>query len=115
KTASPTTPVAFDPTPVSTGPGPNSATAIQPPGTVAALAAIQAKTPGAAAAYAPDNSGEALPTGEVKANGKPVPLHSETTAAPRRRGAKIAAKPPEEEVTAPAKPGKRGKGATAAK
>ena len=42
KTASPTTPIAFEPVPVFVGPSAGSANAIQPPATLAALAASPA-------------------------------------------------------------------------
>jgi D-alanyl-D-alanine carboxypeptidase len=115
KTASPTTPVAFDPISVYTGPGPNSATAIQPPAALATLRTSPSAS-GAPAALAPPDSGEALPA-EVKAQqGKPVRLHGEVRDKPQvahgKRKAKVAAKAPSEEVAPPAKPaGKSGKAA----
>jgi D-alanyl-D-alanine carboxypeptidase len=119
KTASPNTPVAFDPIPVFTGPAAGSATAIQPPATLATLAAspaAAAKASGSASAFAPTGGADAdaLPGGKIKANGKPVRLHGPTddkaaSVGHGRRGSRIAAKAPAEEVTPPAKPGK-GKG-----
>jgi len=120
KTASPNTPVAFDPVPVFTGPAPGSATAIQPPATLATLAASPAAAAKAAgaSAFAPSagSDADALP-GKVKPNGKPVRLHSpiedKTASATGRRsvhgkrGARFAAKTPPRKIGSAVKPDKR--------
>jgi D-alanyl-D-alanine carboxypeptidase len=116
KTASPNSPVAFDPIAVFTGPAPGSATAIQPPATLATLAAspaaAAAKGAGSPAAFAPTGNSESdpLPGAKLKANGKPVRLHGiaqDKTGPARRskRGAQVVAKSPAGEV-APATPAK---------
>jgi D-alanyl-D-alanine carboxypeptidase len=133
KSASPTTPIAFDPVPVFIGPSAASATAIQPAATLATLAASPAASaklggkPGAvpakAAAFAPAGGSDMEPLpGSIKAGGTPVRLHGsgddKTVAAkargktvPAARGAKLAAKTPATDVqaSAPAK----GKGVAA--
>jgi D-alanyl-D-alanine carboxypeptidase len=88
KTASPTTPIAFDPEPVFVGPSADSANAIEPPGTLAALAANPAAAakaglapsslPGSAAAFAPAGGAEAdAIAGKLKKDVAPVRLHSD--------------------------------------
>jgi D-alanyl-D-alanine carboxypeptidase len=119
KTPSPTSRVAFDPITVYVGPGPNSGTAIQPPGTLATLRASPAVS-GAASALAPPDGGEGVLDKVNPANGKPVRLHGVARDKPAvarggRRGAKVAAKAPAEEVTPPVKPGKKAKATAAGK
>ena len=118
KTASPTTPIAFDPVPVFVGPSALSANAIEPPGTLAALAAnptAAAKAgltpegglPGSAAAFAPSggSEGDAI-SGKLKRDASPVRLHSDLAsktaekptakgarASRVKKGAKLATKP----------------------
>ncbi|MBV9433145.1 MAG: D-alanyl-D-alanine carboxypeptidase, partial [Hyphomicrobiales bacterium] len=88
KTASPMTPIAFDPEPVFIGPSAGSANAVEPPGTLAALAANPAAaakaglTPGAlpdsAAAFAPSAGAESdAISGKLKRDVAPVRLHSD--------------------------------------
>jgi D-alanyl-D-alanine carboxypeptidase len=126
KTATPNTPVAFEPVAVFVGPAPGSATAIQPPATLATLAASPAAAakaagaPGSASAFAPAGGADAdaLP-GKLKPGAKPVRLHGQdgdktAAAAHGRRGAKIAAKTPAAEIQPAVKPGK-GKRAAATK
>ncbi|MFI5015849.1 MAG: serine hydrolase [Hyphomicrobiales bacterium] len=111
KSASPNSPVAFDPITVFVGPAPGSATAIQPPATLATLAqspaaaaklgAKPAGVPGAAA-FAPGGSdAEALP-GTIKKGATPVHLHGpvdDKTGPGRGAGkAKLAAKTPAAEL-----------------
>ncbi|SEE35086.1 D-alanyl-D-alanine carboxypeptidase [Rhizobiales bacterium GAS188] len=129
KSASPNTPIAFDPVPVFVGPTAASATAVQPPATLATLAASPAASaklggkpgsiPTGTAAFAPSGGSDmdALP-GAIKAGGTPVRLHgtgddkkvgkaqakSATKTAPSARGAKLAAKTPAAEVKAAAAP-----------
>jgi D-alanyl-D-alanine carboxypeptidase len=128
KTASPNTPIAFDPVTVFVGPSPGSATAIQPPATLATLASSPAASakaastpgsvPGAAAAFAPAGGSEAdaLP-GQLKHDVAPVRLHNQITArtvdkaaakseptARGKRGAKLAAKTPAQAEPAAARP-----------
>jgi D-alanyl-D-alanine carboxypeptidase len=88
KTPSPTTPIAFDPVPVFVGPSAGSANAIEPPGTLAALAAsptaaakagmTPGAVPGSAAAFAPTGGveGDAI-SGKLKHDVAPVRLHSD--------------------------------------
>ena len=124
KTATPNTPIAFDPVTVFTGPAPGSATAIQPPATLATLAASPATAaklagkgvniPNAAAAFAPAAGGsdtDALPQ-PSKASGTPVRLHGQgqeknaavkAKTAASARGAKVAAKTPAAGVATRAK------------
>lgn len=101
KTASPTTPIAFDPVPVFVGPSAQSANAIEPPGTLAALAASSTAAanagltpsnglPGAAAAFAPAAGSEADEiSGKLKHDVSPVRLHGEVAS---KRVAKATAK-----------------------
>ena len=88
KTASPTTPIAFDPEPVFVGPSTGSANAVEPPGTLAALAAnpsaaakaglAPGSLPGSAAAFAPSGGAEAdAISGKLKHDVAPVRLHSD--------------------------------------
>ncbi len=116
KTASPTTPIAFDPVPVFIGPSAGSANAVEPPGTLAALAAnptaaakaglTPGSLPGSAAAFAPAGGSETdAISGKLKHDVAPVRLHSDVAsktaekpaakvarAARVKKGQKLAAK-----------------------
>jgi D-alanyl-D-alanine carboxypeptidase len=125
KSATPNTPVAFDPVPVFIGPAPGSATAIQPPATLATLAASPAAAakaagqPGSASAFAPAGGSDvdALP-GTIKQGATPVHLHSPVDAKTAtakgktakavhgRRGANLAAKTPAADIEPVVKPAK---------
>jgi D-alanyl-D-alanine carboxypeptidase len=123
KTASPNTPIAFDPVPVYIGPAPGSGSAIQPPGTLATLGAspaLAAKAgrptglPGEAAAYTSPGADSDSPPGSLKQSGTPVHLHSaaadttlsktagkSTRTVRGKHGAKLAATTAAGEVAAP--------------
>jgi D-alanyl-D-alanine carboxypeptidase len=132
KTASPNTPIAFDPVTVFIGPAPGSSSAVQPAGTLATLAAspaIAAKAgrasglSGEAAAFAAPGAETDGPAGSLKQKGTPVHLHSvaadATSSKIARRsartvrgkhGAKLAATTPATDGrTSPMKPAVKGK------
>lgn len=103
KTASPTTPIAFDPEPVFVGPSAGSANAIEPPGTLAALAAnptaaanaglAPSSLPGSAAAFAPAGGAEAdAISGKLKKDVAPVRLHSDVASKSAEKPAAKAAR-----------------------